>query len=153
MWLQSHTHTQPFYGCLDFVQDNPGEPVPEETFTHSHSLWSSIILICFLHLLRSMASSIFNPHALQSFTQSLSKFSLVYLLAWHPPLHTPYISSPNHYVVGNSQGKMPDIVGESQEHFVLKIEWEPCHVCCCLVNEESGSEVCCLCLPCVGNEV
>ena len=30
------------------------------------------------------------------FPQSLSKFSLVYLLAWHPPLHTPYISSPNH---------------------------------------------------------
>jgi len=27
------------------------------------------------------------------FQQSLSKFSLVYLLAWHPPLHTPYISS------------------------------------------------------------
>jgi len=35
-------------------------------------------LIYFLHLLRSMA------------------FSLVYLLAWHLPLHTPYISSPNH---------------------------------------------------------
>jgi len=30
------------------------------------------------------------------FAQSLSKFSLVYVLAWHPPLHTPYISSPNH---------------------------------------------------------
>jgi len=29
------------------------------------------------------------------FPQSLFKFSLVYLLAWHPPLHTPYISSPN----------------------------------------------------------
>jgi len=28
--------------------------------------------------------------------QSLSKFSLVYILAWHPLLHTPYISSPNH---------------------------------------------------------
>jgi len=28
---------------------------------------------------------------------SLSKFSLVYyLLAWYPPLHTPYISSSNH---------------------------------------------------------
>jgi len=27
---------QPFYGSLDFVWDNPGEPVPEETFTHSH---------------------------------------------------------------------------------------------------------------------
>jgi len=29
--IHTHTHTQPFYGCLDFVQDNPGEPVPEET--------------------------------------------------------------------------------------------------------------------------
>ena len=25
------------------VRDNPGEPVPEETFTHSHLPWSSII--------------------------------------------------------------------------------------------------------------
>jgi len=25
--------TQPFYGSLDFVRDNPCEPVPEETFT------------------------------------------------------------------------------------------------------------------------
>jgi len=30
------------------------------------------------------------------FPQSLSKFPLVYLLAWHPQLHTPYISSSNH---------------------------------------------------------
>jgi len=29
-----HTHTQPFYGSVEFVRDNPGEPVPEETFTH-----------------------------------------------------------------------------------------------------------------------
>jgi len=27
-----HTHTQPFYSSLDFVQDNPGEVVPEGTF-------------------------------------------------------------------------------------------------------------------------
>jgi len=27
----------------DFFWDNPGEPVPEETFTHSHISWSSII--------------------------------------------------------------------------------------------------------------
>jgi len=27
-------HTQPFHGSLDFVWDNPGEPVPEETFRH-----------------------------------------------------------------------------------------------------------------------
>jgi len=39
----SQTHTQPFYGSMDFVCDNPGEPVPEETFTHSHLSWSSIV--------------------------------------------------------------------------------------------------------------
>jgi len=49
---------QPLYDSMDFVRDNPGEPVPEETFTHSHSLWSSIMPICFLHLLRSTASSL-----------------------------------------------------------------------------------------------
>jgi len=37
------TTLQPFYGSLDFVWDNPDEPVPEETFTHSHLLWSLII--------------------------------------------------------------------------------------------------------------
>jgi len=39
-------------------------------------------------------------HMLHSlFPQSLSKFSLVCLLAWHPSLHTPYISSPNHFLL------------------------------------------------------
>jgi len=38
-----HSHTQPFYGSLDFVRNNPGEPVPEKTFTHSHLSWSSDI--------------------------------------------------------------------------------------------------------------
>jgi len=38
-------HEQPFYGSLDFVWDNPGQPVPEETFTHSHLSRSSISLI------------------------------------------------------------------------------------------------------------
>ena len=33
---RTHTHTQSFYCSLDFVRNNPGEPVPEETFTHSH---------------------------------------------------------------------------------------------------------------------
>ena len=42
----THAHTQPFYGSLDFVRDNPSEPVPEETFTHSHISWSSIV--CYL---------------------------------------------------------------------------------------------------------
>ena len=96
IWYLSHAHTQPFYSSLDFVQYHTGEPVPEETFTHSHSSWSSIMPICFLHLLRSMASSLFNTHALQSFPQSLAEFSLVYLWAWHSTFHTSYTSSPNH---------------------------------------------------------
>jgi len=29
-----HTHTQPFYGSVEFVRENTGEPVPEEAFTH-----------------------------------------------------------------------------------------------------------------------
>ena len=32
--MMATTHTQPFYGSVEFVRDNPGEPVPEETFTH-----------------------------------------------------------------------------------------------------------------------
>ena len=41
--MHARTHTRTFHGSLNFVRDNPGEPVPEETFTHSHLLWSSIM--------------------------------------------------------------------------------------------------------------
>ena len=54
--LSWNTHTQPFYGFVEFVRDNPGEPVPEETFTH------------------------FTHHGHQS---SLSAFS-IYYDTWHP---------------------------------------------------------------------
>jgi len=54
-----HTHT---HGSTDFVRYNPGEPVPEETFTHSHSSWSSIASYL-LHPSNTMASSLFNPRA------------------------------------------------------------------------------------------
>jgi len=37
------TYTQNRFTAVDFVQDNPGEPVLEETFTHSHLSWSSIV--------------------------------------------------------------------------------------------------------------
>jgi len=45
---------------MDFVRDNPGEPVPEETFTHSHLSWSPIVPYLLHHLIRSMASSPFS---------------------------------------------------------------------------------------------
>ena len=63
---------QRFHGSLHLVRDYPGEPVPEETFTHSHLSLSSIILYL---LLSSMASSLFNLCAWQSFcTTSLQVF-------------------------------------------------------------------------------
>jgi len=34
LWNFNLKHTQPFYGSVEFVRENPGEPVPEETFTH-----------------------------------------------------------------------------------------------------------------------
>ena len=75
---------------MDFVQDNPGELVPEETFTYSHLLWSPIIPYLLppsitIHV-QFTCLTVFPP---------LSKFSLDYFLAWHSPLHTPYISFPN----------------------------------------------------------
>jgi len=33
-YIHTYIHTQPFYGSVDFVRDNPGEPVPEDTFCH-----------------------------------------------------------------------------------------------------------------------
>ena len=39
--LLTHTHTTVY---RPFVQDSPGRPVPEETFTHSHPSWWSDIL-------------------------------------------------------------------------------------------------------------
>ena len=71
----------PFYSSVDFVRDNPDEPLPEETFTHSQLSWSSVIPYL-LHLLWSMASSQFNLRAWQSFP-TIFEFSLIYLLAWH----------------------------------------------------------------------
>jgi len=65
-----------------------------------HPLTPIVVINCHLS-----ASSIYcDPwHPLYSihvpdslFPHLLSKFSLVYLFAWHPPLHTPYISLPSH---------------------------------------------------------
>ena len=48
--MHAHTHARTcihisFYSSLDFVRDNPGETVTEETFTdtQSHLSWSSVI--------------------------------------------------------------------------------------------------------------
>jgi len=46
-----------------FVLDYPGEPVSEETFTHSPYPEYQSSFISFLHLLRSIASFLFSLHA------------------------------------------------------------------------------------------
>ena len=38
-WEHTHNH----FTALDFARDNSDELVPEETFTHSHLSWSSVI--------------------------------------------------------------------------------------------------------------
>jgi len=58
-----HTHPHNCFMDLDFVQGNLGEPVTEERFTHSHPCGHQLSLICFLHLLLFMASSLFNLRA------------------------------------------------------------------------------------------
>jgi len=63
--IQTHTHTHDRSMALWNLSRT----------TWVSSSWSSIIPICFLHLLRSMASSVFNPRALQYFsTISLQVF-------------------------------------------------------------------------------
>jgi len=74
----THTHMQLFCGSLDFVRDNPGEPVPEETFTCSHLSSSSVIpyLLPPSITIHSILPVQFT--CLTVFFHSLSKISLVY---------------------------------------------------------------------------
>jgi len=85
---------QPFYSFLNFGTTHvswtrrnihPLTPI----VVINHPLYASSIFYDPWH-----PRTIYVPDSL--FPQSLSKFSLVYLLAWHSPVHTPYISSPNH---------------------------------------------------------
>jgi len=63
----TNTHTQLFYDSLYFIRDNLGEPVPEETFTHSHLSWSSIVsyLLHPSNTIHGILYSLFNPRAWQ----------------------------------------------------------------------------------------
>jgi len=74
----------------------PGQPGWAGTRRNIHPLTSIMVISRPLSAssIYYMASSLFKLRAWQSFS-TVSKFSLVYLLAWYPLLHTPYISSPN----------------------------------------------------------
>ena len=63
--------------------------------THTHPDHRASFII-FLHLQRSMASSLFNLRAWQSSRTTSSRSSLVFPLVLDPQLDAPYISSPSH---------------------------------------------------------
>jgi len=91
MRVLTHTHNR--FMALLTVRDNWGEPEPEETFTHSHLSWSSVIPYLLSPSITICGILPVQFTYLTDFFHNLSKFSSVYLLAWHPQLHTPYISS------------------------------------------------------------
>jgi len=77
-------------------RDYPGELVPEETSPTHIYLDHQQSFIIFLHLVQSIASSLFIYVLGSLFAQPLSRSSLVYLLVWDPLIHIPYISSHAH---------------------------------------------------------
>ena len=60
--------------------------------THTYRGYQSS-LICFIHLLRSMASSLFNPRAWQSHSKPFTWNSILWLNATHPNIR-PFSSLP-----------------------------------------------------------
>ena len=89
----THTHSQPYNGILSGTTRYQKKHSP--THTHPDHRTSFII---FLHLQRSMASSLFSLRAWQSSWTT----SLQVLLALDPQLHTPCISSPNHHFAAHA---------------------------------------------------
>ena len=92
--FQQHTHTTVWRLCGIC----PRQPGWAGTRRNIHPL-TLIVVINHPNLL-SPSTTIYGILRIQSpcstvFFHNLSKFSLVYLLAWYPPLHTPYISSPS----------------------------------------------------------
>ena len=95
-FTHTHTHTQPFYGSLDFVWDNPGEPVSEETFDHtpivviSHPVSASFIYYDPWHPpVQFLCLTIFLHNRSPGFLWCTSRSGTLHN-------YTPYISSLNH---------------------------------------------------------
>ena len=82
-----------------FIWDYPYQPVPDETFTHSHLSWSSTILC--QHPPSTTIHSILPVQftCLTVLLHNLSPSLLWSILVWNPTLHSLYISSPNHCIL------------------------------------------------------
>ena len=96
MHLTQVKQLQPFYGFVDLIRDNLGEPVAGETFTHSHLSWLSVIPYL---LPPSFTIHVILPVQLTyltAFFHNLQVFLVYLFAAWHSLLHTAYISSANY---------------------------------------------------------
>ena len=99
--INTHTHTHTHTNVLRLSVFCPGQPGWAGTRRKIHPL---ILIVVINHPLSASPSVTIHGILSVQFTyltvffHNLCKFSLVYLLAWHPPLHTPYISSPNHCI-------------------------------------------------------
>ena len=101
---------QLFYDSLDFIRDYFGEPVPEETFTHSHLSWSSIIhyllppfiMICGILPVQFTCLTVFLYNHYPGFLWSTSCSGTLHFIlhTFHHPIivfilqHTPIPSKP-----------------------------------------------------------
>ena len=98
VWLtiaisKGNTHTQQFNGLWSETTW-VGRYQKKHSPTHTHPDHQTSF-INFLHLLRSISSSLFSSSAWQSFWTT----SLQVLLVLDPQLHTPCISLPSHHLV------------------------------------------------------
>jgi len=76
-----------FYVKSVFVRDYPGRPVREETFTHSHLSCSSDILYQLSPPTTTIASSLFNLRAWQSFSTASLQTGPLWSSSWHGTLY------------------------------------------------------------------
>jgi len=96
------------------------------------------------------ASSIYMPGSL--FPQSFSKYSLIYLLSWHPQLSTAYISSPNHCLLSVCKLVIPHLTSSSlgcnlsQYHCINPIFTEFQYPLACIISAASPDKPGALCL-------
>jgi len=95
-----HTYTQPLNSPLSGTTG--GRPVTDDTFTHSHPSRSPNILyqlppsITIDSIILIQFTCLTVPHNLSPNPPWSTSW------VWNPLLHTPYISSPNHYLFCNT---------------------------------------------------
>ena len=135
MYIQTNNtlQLQPLYG--PFVRDYPGEPVPEETFTHPPS-WSSSSLYQLLPSTTSTTIHSILPVEIMClvifFAQPLSTSSFVYLLVWSVLPHIPYISSPSllfaahAHTIATKQSN--NEINNLHSVFTAQLQWMECDI-------------------------